>query len=982
MSSVAIPDHELLRQIGRGGYGEVWLARNLMGVLRAVKFVHRDSFESERPFEREFEGIRRYEPLSRSSPGLLPVLHVGRSEDGARFYYVMELADPLEPQGSAVTEYEAATLRAWVARHGALTPEQCVDVAVQLGGGLLALHEAGLVHRDVKPSNVLFLGGKARLGDPGLVATSGEARSFVGTEGYVPPEGPGTVSADLFALGRVLYEALTGRPPERFPEVPPEWVRASDAPQRFELMELILKLADPRGAQRYPAAADFLADLALVRSGRSVRRLRQMEQGARWLKRLVPLTLGAAVTVAGWAVWLQRQADWEREQTRRVERAERSRRRELVNVYAVQSMALRLSGRFDRRTEALEAIRAAAALDPDAAQMLELRSQAAAAVALPEQRFLPAMEWLARRDAMGVAADASGRRVAVVEGDSTVSIRKLPEGEMETRLPALSRYPDEVVGFAPGDRWICVRVGRENWLGNLSGGRWVGPRPPGCFLGADGGWIALTEAGLEGVQASGDAITREWLGAVGILEVAAADPRGERVAVGGPQGVWWWEADGGVASGRLNPGTRPTALAWSPSGRELAVGTERGDLVLYRLPDPTIVWQARGHGGAIRRVMFHPDEPMLGSVAEDDSVVWVETGGGRVRGRMNAIGWGIGWDAAGRLGLVARGDTLGWLEQRESETVTRVRMGGSNTSDGGVAFRPDGVVVAGGHWGLRAWNERAPKVWEELGGVAPFGVQFVPGKEWMLSWDGARAMARTWSNGWAAVDVPEVRFPGVVESVSMSSDGQVAAWSHLVEGEVWLRRRGEDRLWARVDSPKYVSVSGDGHWLAVGSFAGQALRVWHTSTNQLRQAFRGSRELRPLLDPTGRWLAGVGPRVLLWELPNDGGELRPVSLPEDSPNAGYGSQTAAFSADGRRFACVLGDRRVHVLGLPEGKPLLRLEGGDSGRVLGVALSADGSRVAMTTTEGDLEVWRIPELESALETLGLRPGSPVTGATRE
>jgi len=982
MSSVAIPDHELLRQIGRGGYGEVWLARNLMGVLRAVKFVHRDSFESERPFEREFEGIRRYEPLSRSSPGLLPVLHVGRSEDGARFYYVMELADPLASEGSAVTEYEAATLRAWVARHGALTPEQCIDVAGQLGGGLLALHEAGLVHRDLKPSNVLFLGGKARLGDPGLVATSGEARSFVGTEGYVPPEGPGTVSADLFALGRVLYEALTGRSPERFPEVPPEWVRASDAQQRFELMELILKLADPRGTQRYPAATDFLADLALVRSGRSVRRLRQMEQGARWLKRLVPLTLGAAVTVAGWAVWLQRQADWEREQTRRVERAERSRRRELVNVYAVQAMALRLSGRFDRRAEAIEAIRAAAALDPDPAQMLELRSQASAAVALPEQRFLPALEWLARRDAMGVAADASGRRVAAVEGDSSVTIRTLPEGEIETRLPALSRYPDEVVGFAPGDRWLCVRVGRENWLGDLALGTWAGPRLPGCFLGVDGGWIVLTESGLKGVKASGEPITREWLGTLGELEVAAADPRGERVAAGGPQGVWWWESDGGLASGRLNPGTRPTALAWSPSGHELVVGTERGDLLLYRLPDPTVVWQARAHGGAIRRVVFHPDEPMVGSVAEDDSVVWVETGGGRVRGRMNAIGWGIGWDAAGRLGLVARGDTLGWLEQRESETVTRVRMGGSNTSDGGVAFRPDGEVVAGGHWGLRAWNERAPKVWEELGGVAPFGVQFVPGKGWLISWDGARVTARTWKNGWEVLDVPVIRFPGVVESASMSSDGQVAAWSHLEAGEVWLRSRGEDRLWARMDSPKYVSVSGDGNWLAVGSFAGQALRVWHTSTNQLREVFRGSRELRPLLDPTGRWLAGVGPRVRLWELPDDGGALRPVSLPEDSPNAGYGSQTAAFSADGRRFACVFGDRRVHVLSLPEAKPLLRLEGGDSGRVLGVALSADGTRVAMTTTEGDLEVWRIPELESALQTLGLRPGPRTSGAMRE
>src|SRR6476646_12022609 len=86
-----IPDHELLTCIGRGSYGEVWLARNAMGTYRAVKIVYRASFEHARPFEREFNGIKKFEPLSRSHDGFVDILQVGKTE--GYFYYVMELAD-------------------------------------------------------------------------------------------------------------------------------------------------------------------------------------------------------------------------------------------------------------------------------------------------------------------------------------------------------------------------------------------------------------------------------------------------------------------------------------------------------------------------------------------------------------------------------------------------------------------------------------------------------------------------------------------------------------------------------------------------------------------------------------------------------------------------------------------------------------------------------------------------------------------------
>ena len=74
-----IPDHEVLRVIGRGAYGEIWLARSLTGAFRAVKVVYRTTFESERAFQREFQGMSSFEPISRAHPGFVDILHVGRT---------------------------------------------------------------------------------------------------------------------------------------------------------------------------------------------------------------------------------------------------------------------------------------------------------------------------------------------------------------------------------------------------------------------------------------------------------------------------------------------------------------------------------------------------------------------------------------------------------------------------------------------------------------------------------------------------------------------------------------------------------------------------------------------------------------------------------------------------------------------------------------------------------------------------------------
>src|SRR5829696_8935562 len=165
-----IPDHKLLRCIGRGAYGEVWMARSVMGTYRAVKVIWRRSFDTERPFEREFAGIQKFEPISRSHEGLVHVLHVGRNDDAGYFFYVMELADDVQTAAEFNPDhYEARTLQRELEDRGRLPVQECLRVSLCLTQALGCLHERSLVHRDIKPSNIIFVKGAPKLADIGLV---------------------------------------------------------------------------------------------------------------------------------------------------------------------------------------------------------------------------------------------------------------------------------------------------------------------------------------------------------------------------------------------------------------------------------------------------------------------------------------------------------------------------------------------------------------------------------------------------------------------------------------------------------------------------------------------------------------------------------------------------------------------------------------------------------------------------------------------
>jgi WD40 repeat protein len=295
---IAIPDHELVRRIGRGSYGEVWLARNTMGTYRAVKVLRRQSFSDLRPFQRELSGIRSFEPVSRSHEGFVDILQVGINDEAGYFYYVMELGDDQEsPQQVNPERYKPKTLARELFRRGRMPFQECLQLGLRLSDALADLHRRGLVHRDVKPSNIIFVGGEPKLADIGLVAAVDEARSYVGTEGFIPPEGPGTPQADIYSLGKLLYEASTGKDRQEFPDLPTRFDEIENR-EFLELNEVIVHACHYDLRKRYSSADSMHADLQMLATGRSVRRLRLLERRFSALKRTAVLVAAAALLAA------------------------------------------------------------------------------------------------------------------------------------------------------------------------------------------------------------------------------------------------------------------------------------------------------------------------------------------------------------------------------------------------------------------------------------------------------------------------------------------------------------------------------------------------------------------------------------------------------------------------------------------------------------------------------------------------------------
>jgi len=371
-------EYRLIKRIGAGGMGVVYLARddtlNRTVALKLIRPEHVYVPGARERFQHEVETIAKLQ-----HPGIVPIYGVGKQEGMP--YFTMQhirgcsIAAALAELQATSEPPDARALLNIVAMHAATDetvrpqsgssdpahamaemtwPDTCVTIAIQIAGALQHAHERGILHRDVKPSNVLMTSdGRALLLDFGLAWSDREGQrltkstSQLGSLPYMPPEhisgdlpDPNR-AADIYSLGVTLYEMLTLHNPflgKNSEETRRNILGARTLRLRreqrsvsWELETVCLAAMDPDPTKRYPTMLEFQRDLERVRDRQTIqaRRPSLMRRATRWAQRHPSIVAAMAVAFFGSLVALsvfgvqQRQARVESDQLRESAEIER-----------------------------------------------------------------------------------------------------------------------------------------------------------------------------------------------------------------------------------------------------------------------------------------------------------------------------------------------------------------------------------------------------------------------------------------------------------------------------------------------------------------------------------------------------------------------------------------------------------------------------------------------------------------------------------
>ena len=921
-------DYQLLALIDEGGMGAVYRARHTpLNREVALKVVRGAALASPRLLARFHLEIQAAARLDH--PNIVPVYESGELE-GLPWFSMKLVAGESLARRMAAGSIGLAT----PAGAAAEATRREAEVARLLGTLARAVHYAhqhGVLHRDLKPGNILLDGvGVPYLTDFGVAKMMQEERGLtltaelVGTPSYMAPElalgRPASAASDVYSLGAILYELLTGKPPFHG-STPAQTLRqvVEDVPRaptticgkvNRDLETIALKCLEKEPARRYGSALAMAEDLERFLRGEPItaRLATARERLWRWCRRKPALATALAATLLVFALGFIGVA-W---QWRRADRLAAS-ERESREVAQRNLQQLQIA----RAEDYLEAGETTTGLAHLARVVRENPRNAVAATrlvsaltwrsfALPRFELSlcggttggaeePAVSQVNASQVMAAsclaACSPDGRRLATAAWDGTCRLWEAETGTLVSELPRHAGQLTSLEFSADGTRLLAASYSHVSLIERAA------EKEPSAHKLALTNWASCA---------------RNW------ASCARFSPKGDLVAVGGGDGsILLWNDGAGEPRPLAGRHDQPVlALGFSPDGKRLASSARDGAVRVWDLASGTDLFPPLRHQGWARTVAFSPDGQRLLSGGEDN-VLWI-------------------WDA--RTGQPAGRARIDAPEVRWAE------------------FHPDGqrVVTASRDGGVRLWDTAAegPPVrlasyrqWAILARFSPDGLRLISASAdgWTQLCD-LRRGARLIEPIKHRREITATAFhPDGRRLLTASAEGMARLWE-INPGQALALRFGHR------DGATGARFSPDGQRLLTAGFDG-VVRVWDAVTGQALSPpmIHSNPETQAEFSLDGRRLiSAAGNAAQVW----DAATGHPVSPPLQHRAL---VRVARFSHDGQRVFTTSEDGTAQFwdpqTGAPLGSPLT-----NSAKVRAADLSPDDHVLATGCRDGSVRLW--------------------------